>query len=37
MPLPDPVIVVPGITAGTLHDHYVMPPDDLWTVIGHKF
>lgn len=26
-----PVIVVPGITASSLHDEYQVPPEDVWT------
>ena len=33
MPLPDPVIVIPGITANYLQDQYPLPPDDIWTVL----
>ena len=33
MPLPDPVIVVPGITAAYLQDQYPLPPEDIWTVL----
>lgn len=33
MPLPDPVIVIPGIIANQLQDTYPLPPDDIWTVL----
>jgi pimeloyl-ACP methyl ester carboxylesterase len=33
MALPDPVIVVPGITANYLQDQYPLPPEDIWTVL----
>ncbi len=32
MPLPHPVIVVPGITATCLRDEYPIPPEDIWKV-----
>ena len=35
MPLPSPVILVPGITASYLRDEYSLPPEMIWTVI-HK-
>jgi pimeloyl-ACP methyl ester carboxylesterase len=34
MPLPDPVIVVPGITANYLQDEYPLPPELIWTVLN---
>jgi pimeloyl-ACP methyl ester carboxylesterase len=34
MALPDPVIVVPGITANYLQDQYPLPPEDIWTVLS---
>jgi pimeloyl-ACP methyl ester carboxylesterase len=34
MALPDPVIVVPGITANYLRDDYLLPPEDIWTVLN---
>jgi len=37
MALPNPVIVVPGITATYLHDEYPLPPDDIWKVIKKNF
>lgn len=33
MKLPDPVIVVPGITASYLSDDYPLPPEDIWNVL----
>lgn len=32
--LPDPVIVVPGVTANYLQDQYPLPPEDIWTVLS---
>ncbi len=32
----NPVIVIPGITATTLHDDYPLDTRDLWTMILHK-
>lgn len=37
MPLPYPVIVVPGITATYLHDEYPLPPEDVWKVIKSQY
>ena len=37
MPLPDPVIVVPGITAVYLRDDYPLPPEDIWTVVNRGY
>ena len=37
MPLPYPVIVVPGITATYLKDEYQLPPEYVWTVMTKKF
>lgn len=37
MPLPDPVIVVPGITANYLQDQYPLPPEDIWTVLNLNY
>jgi pimeloyl-ACP methyl ester carboxylesterase len=34
MALPDPVIVIPGVTANYLQDRYPLPPDDFWTVLS---
>lgn len=33
MPLPNPVIVVPGITATYLRDEYALPPEVVWSVM----
>ena len=35
MPLPNPVIVVPGITATYLKDHYPVSPETVWAVLPH--
>ena len=35
--LPDPVIVVPAITATYLQDRYILPPDDIWTVLSNNY
>jgi hypothetical protein len=32
-----PVIIVPGITASYLRDHYVLPPDIVWSVLTKKY
>lgn len=37
MAFPDPVIVVPGITANYLSDQYPIPPEDIWTVLNLKY
>ena len=37
MPLPNPVIVVPGITATNLRDEYPIPPKSVWTVLSKHF
>jgi len=37
MPLPYPVIVVPGITASYLHDEYPLPAEDIWKVINKQY
>lgn len=37
MPLPSPVIVVPGITASYLRDDYPIPPEFVWKVIKKDF
>jgi pimeloyl-ACP methyl ester carboxylesterase len=37
MPLPRPVIVVPGITATHLRDFYTLPPDTIWSVVDHDY
>lgn len=35
MALPNPVIVVPGITATYLKDHYAVSPETVWAVLPH--
>jgi pimeloyl-ACP methyl ester carboxylesterase len=37
MPLPYPVIVIPGITATYLKNEYELPPDYVWTVMTKKY
>lgn len=37
MALPNPVILVPGITATYLRDQYALPPEDVWTVLRKDF
>src|SRR5258708_5492694 len=37
MALPNPVILVPGITASYLTDLYPIPPDTLWAVITKEY
>jgi len=37
MALPDPVIVVPGITASYLRDEYPLPPEYVWNVLKKKY
>ena len=37
MALPDPVIVVPGVTASYLRDMYPLPPETIWAVIKKDF
>ena len=32
-----PVIIVPGITASYLRDHYSLPPDIVWSVLTKKY
>jgi len=32
-----PVIIVPGITASYLRDHYLLPPDTIWSVLTKKY
>ncbi len=36
-PLPNPVIVVPGITASSLRDEYPVPPTTVWAELTHKY
>jgi hypothetical protein len=37
MPLPNPVVVVPGITANYLRDEYVLPPEIVWSVMTKEY
>jgi pimeloyl-ACP methyl ester carboxylesterase len=37
MPLPYPVIVIPGITATYLKNEYDLPPEYVWTVMTKKY
>ncbi|HVU36905.1 MAG TPA: hypothetical protein VHC95_01085 [Opitutales bacterium] len=37
MSLPNPVIVVPGITATYLRDDYVLPPEVVWSVMTKTY
>jgi len=37
MPLSNPVIVVPGITASYLYDHYPMSPEAVWEVLSKDY
>ena len=37
MPLVDPVILVPGITAVYLKDEYPLPPEYVWTVLRKEY
>lgn len=37
MALPNPVIVVPGITASYLRDDYSLPPEFVWTVLTKEY
>ncbi len=37
MPLPPPVIVVPGITASYLNDEYPISPEIVWSVMTNDF
>jgi pimeloyl-ACP methyl ester carboxylesterase len=37
MPLPNPVIVVPGVTASYLDDRYQLPPETIWSVLTKKY
>ena len=36
MALPNPVVVVPGITASDLCDAYAVSPEAVWTTLLHK-
>ena len=35
--LPDPVIMVPGITATVLRDFYDLPPTGIWGIMTQNF
>lgn len=37
MPLPNPVIFVPGVTATDLRDLYTFPPDMVWSLLKHEY
>jgi len=37
MPLPNPVIFVPGVTATNLRDLYALPPDLVWSLLTHDY
>jgi hypothetical protein len=37
MALPNPTIVVPGITASYLQDEYPLPPDTVWSVLKKEY
>lgn len=37
MPLPNPVIVVPGITGVDLHDLYNFPPEKIWSLTARDY
>src|SRR5689334_12704835 len=37
MPLPNPVIVVPGITATDLRDLYALPPKTVWSLMTKDY
>ena len=36
MPLPNPVIVIPGITASNLRDEYAVSPEAVWSTLFNK-
>jgi pimeloyl-ACP methyl ester carboxylesterase len=36
MPLQNPVVVIPGITASTLRDTYLVEPEHVWSTLLHK-
>ena len=36
MALPNPVVVVPGITASDLHDGYAVSPEAVWSTLLNK-
>lgn len=35
--LPNPTIIVPGITASNLLDEYALPPDTVWSVLAKEY
>lgn len=37
MPLPNPVIIVPGITATNLRDEYPISPETVWSVLSKDY
>jgi len=37
MPLPNPVIFVPGVIATDLRDLYTFPPDRIWSLLTHDY
>ena len=37
MSLPDPVVVVPGVTASVLRDEYELPPSEIWTAVARRY
>ena len=37
MPLSNPVIVIPGITANYLRDDYTLPPETIWSVLTKSY
>jgi pimeloyl-ACP methyl ester carboxylesterase len=37
VPLPNPVIFVPGVTATDLRDVYTFPPDTIWSLLTHHY
>ncbi len=37
MALPNPVVVIPGITAAYLQDEYPLPPETIWAVITKNY
>jgi pimeloyl-ACP methyl ester carboxylesterase len=36
-PLQAPVIVVPGITASSLRDHYALDPENVWSILRKRY
>lgn len=35
--LPDPVVLVPGITASALRDEYTLPPETIWSALTKEY